>query len=95
MPKYVVLSTFTELGIKNFKDLPARISAWKKSASESGAEVREAFGVMGASFDTLSIVSAPSDEIMARIVLDLAALGNVRTQTLRAFSEDELRKIVK
>jgi uncharacterized protein with GYD domain len=95
MPKFIVLSTFTEQGVKHFKDVPNRISDWKKKASEQGGEVKEVFAVMGAQFDTVSLVSAPSDETMARIALDLAALGNVHTQTLRAFGEDDLKKIVK
>jgi uncharacterized protein with GYD domain len=95
MPKFIVLSTFTEQGAKHFKDVPSRINDWKKKVSEQGGEVKEVFAVMGAQFDTVSLVSAPSDEAMGRIALELAALGNVHTQTLRAFSEDELKKIVK
>jgi uncharacterized protein with GYD domain len=95
MARFVVLSSFTEQGVKQFKDVPDRISAWRKAAKESGGEVQQVLTVMGAHFDTVSLVLAPSDEVMARIVLDLAALGNVRTQTLRAFAEDEIKKIVK
>jgi uncharacterized protein with GYD domain len=95
MPKYIVLSTWTEKGIAAYKESPDRVTAWRKKAAESGVEVKEVLTVMGAPFDTLAFVSAPSDEAMARVALDLCALGNVHTQTVRAFSEDELKKIAK
>jgi uncharacterized protein with GYD domain len=95
MPKFIVLCSLTEEGLEHFEDMPERIGAWKKKVAQAGGEVREVLTVLGAPFDTVSIVSVPSDEAMARASLDLCALGNVRTQTLRAFTEDELKKIVK
>jgi uncharacterized protein with GYD domain len=95
MSKYMVLSSWTEQGIKHLKDVPDRMKAWRKSVADAGGEVRDTFGVMGGAFDTVTLVSVPSDEVMARLVLELGALGNVRTQTLRVFTEDELKKIMK
>ncbi len=94
MPRFIVLSTFTEQGVEHYKDVPERIVAWRKQVAEAGGEVREVLAVLGAPFDTVSLVSAPSDEVMARAALQLCSLGNVRTQTLRAFTEEELKKIV-
>jgi uncharacterized protein with GYD domain len=95
MAKFVVLSTLTGQGLENYKDMPERIAAFRKQVAQAGGEVRDVLTVLGAPFDTVSIVSAPSDEAMARVSLELCALGNVRTQTLRAFADDELKKIVK
>jgi uncharacterized protein with GYD domain len=95
MPKYIVLSTWTEKGVAAYKESPDRVVSWRKKAAESGVEVREVYAVIGGPCDTIALVSAPSDEAMARVSLDLCALGNVHTQTLRAFTEEEMKKITK
>jgi uncharacterized protein with GYD domain len=59
-----------------------------------GGEVKAFYGVLGAAFDTLFIVDAPDEEAVARMSLAIAALGNVRTSTHRAFPEEAYRRIV-
>jgi uncharacterized protein with GYD domain len=94
MASYVVLFSFTEQGIGKIRESPARVESAKRAFKEQGATVKEFYGVLGAEFDTLFIVEAPSDEAIAKAVLAVASLGFVRTRTLRAFNEAEFARIV-
>ena len=92
---YVVLFGFTQEGIRNIKDSPARVEAARKSFRALGAEVKEFYAVMGmGQYDTMFIVEAPNDETVVKANLAIGSLGNVRTTTHRAFKEDEFRKII-
>jgi len=93
MPTYVSLLNYTHQGIQNIKDSPKRLDAAKKLLKGMGGELKEFFLTMGA-YDIVVVAEAPSDEAMARFVLAVGALGNVRTTTLRAFTEAEYRKII-
>ncbi|KPJ66568.1 MAG: GYD family protein [Syntrophobacter sp. DG_60] len=93
MATYIMLLRFTEQGIKNIKESPARVEAAKQAARGMGAEVKEFYAVIG-QYDTVVVVEAPDDETVASMALALGSLGNVRTETLRAFTEDEYRKII-
>ncbi len=93
MATYVMLSTWTEQGLRKVKESPSRIDSFKKSVKSAGGEVRGVWVTMGR-FDTLSLVSAPDDEAMARIAMALCSLGNVKTETLRAFGEDEFKSLL-
>jgi uncharacterized protein with GYD domain len=93
MPTYIVLASFTEQGIKNVKDSPKRADAFKDSAKKSGATVKELFWTLG-QYDIVTIVEAPDDATMTAIGLSAGKLGNVRTQTLRAFSATEMAGIL-
>lgn len=95
MPTYIMLFGFTEQGIRNIKDSPSRVEAAKQSFRAIGVQVKEFYAVMGmAPYDTLFIVEAPNDGTVAKAALSIGSLGNVRTETLRAFTEDEYKKIV-
>ncbi len=95
MATYVMLFGFTEQGMKNIKDSPARIQAARQAFQAIGAKVKEFYAVMGmAPYDTLFILEAPDDETVAKAALSIGSLGNVRTQTVRAFTEEEYRKII-
>lgn len=93
MATYIILFRLTQQGIKNIKESPARIDAAKRTFQTMGAEVKEFYSVMGR-YDTVFVVEAPDDETIAKASLAIGSLGNVRTETLRAFTEDEYRKIV-
>jgi len=93
MAKFVVLFRFTEQGIRNIKESPDRVEAAKSTFRDAGAEVKEFYMVMGR-YDTVFVVDAPDDESVARACLAEASKGNVSTETLRAFDEEEYRKIV-
>jgi len=94
MGTYIILFRFTEKGIQGVKKSPERIQQAKRSFEALGAKVREFYLVMGR-YDTIFIVEAPNDETIAKANLFLGSLGNVRTETLRAFTEEEYEKIVK
>ena len=93
MARYIELLNWTEQGVKNVKDSPKRLDAGRELAKKMGCEIREAYMTMGAC-DMVVIVEAPNDEAIAKFNLTLAMGGNVRTTTLKAFSEDAYRKIV-
>ena len=93
MPTYVSLLRFTQQGIEKIKESPARLDAAKKAFKSLGAELKEFYLVTGA-YDIVIISEAPNDEVMAKLALSIGAKGSVRTETLRAFKEDEYRKII-
>ncbi len=93
MPTYISLLRFTQQGIEKIKESPARLDAAKKAFKSLGAELKEFYLVTGA-YDIVIISEAPNDEVMARLALSIGAKGSVRTETLRAFKEDEYRKII-
>lgn len=95
MATFIMLFGFTEQGIKNIKDSPARIQAARQSFQGMGVKVKEFYAVMGmAPYDTLFILEAPDDKAVARAALNIGSLGNVRTQTVRAFTEEEFQNII-
>ena len=93
MARYISLIHYTEKGIANIKDSPSRLGAARKAFKAAGAEIKDFYLVMG-QYDIVVITEAPDDETVAKVSLALGAQGNIRTETLRAFSEDEYRKIV-
>jgi uncharacterized protein with GYD domain len=93
MVTYVVLAKFTDQGIRNAKDSPKRADAYKEMAKTFGATVREIVWTQGR-YDVVTIVDAPDESSAMSLSLSLGALGNVRTETLRAFSAAEMTKIV-
>ena len=93
MATYIALINYTQQGIQNIKESPARFDAAKKAIQSMGADIKQVFLTMG-QYDLVIIAEAPDDETMARFVLATGALGNVHTQTMRAFTEDEFRKLV-
>ena len=93
MATYLLLLNYTDQGIRNIKESPKRVDAARALARKHGAELKEFYLTMGA-YDIVTVVEAPSDEAVAKFVLATGALGNVRSTTLKAFSEAEFRKIV-
>jgi uncharacterized protein with GYD domain len=93
MAKYIALVDWTEQGIKGVKDSPKRLDAARALAKKFGCEMQDFYMTIGA-HDMVAIMEAPDDEAMAKFALTLGSSGNVRTTTLKAFSEDAYRKIV-
>ena len=93
MAQYILLLNYTQQGITKIKDSPNRAEAARALARECGAEMKELYLTMG-EYDLVVRVEAKSDEAMARLALAIGAQGNVRSKTLRAFTEDEFRTIV-
>ena len=93
MATYLVLINFTEQGIRNIKDSPKRAAAATELARGFGIEIRDIFWTLGA-FDGAVLIEAPDDQAVTAWALKLGSLGNVRTQTLRAFRANEFENIV-
>jgi uncharacterized protein with GYD domain len=93
MATYVMLVRFTEQGIKNVKDSPKRAHAFSEVAKKHGATLKQVYWLLG-QYDTIIVVEAPDDITMTALGLSLGMLGNVRTETLRAFSEGEMQDVL-
>ncbi len=85
MVTYVVLAKFTDQGIRNAKDSPKRADAFKEMAKTFGVTVKDIVWTQGR-YDVVTIVEAPDESSAMSLNLSLGALGNIRTETLRAFS---------
>jgi uncharacterized protein with GYD domain len=93
MPTYIALIKYTQQGIGKVKDSPARLDAGREKFKQLGVQIKETYLTMGR-YDLVQVVEAPDDETYARVTLELGSQGNVQTETLKAFTEDQFRKIV-
>jgi uncharacterized protein with GYD domain len=93
MPTYIVLGNFTEQGIRAVKDTTKRASAVKESAKKFGATVKSLYWTLGR-YDVVTVIDAPDDESAAALLFSIGSLGNVRTQSLKAFEADEVERIL-
>jgi uncharacterized protein with GYD domain len=93
MPTYVSLLRFTDQGIKNIKDSPARLEQAKKAMQAAGGELRAWYLAVGA-YDAIVVADGPNDEAVAKVLLQIGAAGFVRSETMRVFTEPEYRKII-
>jgi uncharacterized protein with GYD domain len=93
MPIYITLFNLTEKGVKNIKDAPERIEEGIKTAKSIGGKLIGFYATMG-EYDYISIGEGPSDEAYMTFLLGLGAQGYVRTKTLKAFSYEELGKMI-
>lgn len=92
MATFVTLINFTDQGIRNVKESPARFEAFKAMAERLGVTVKSVYYTVGA-YD-LVLVTEGTDEAAMTALLKVGSLGNVRTQTLRGFSVDEMKKMI-
>ncbi len=93
MPGYVSLLKYTQQGLANIKESPNRLKQAKAAAEKMGIKWVGAWVTMG-EYDLVIVWDAPDDQTIAALALAQARLGNVTTQTLRAFSEDEFAQVV-
>jgi uncharacterized protein with GYD domain len=93
MATYIVLANFTDQGIRAVKDTTKRADAVRDLAKKFGATAREFYWTMG-SHDMVLVIDAPDDAAMTALSLTVAQAGNVRTQTMRAFSRDEVNAML-
>ena len=95
MATHVIFFGFTQQGIERIKESPARVKEAKQIIESLGGKVKDFYGIMGMTgYDTLLIVEAPNDEVVAKAVLMTAQKGNVRTSTVRAFTESEYNRVI-
>ena len=83
MVTYVVLTKFTDQGIRNAKDSPKRAEAFKQMAEAFGATVKELFWTQG-QYDIVTVVEAPDEISATALNLSISALGNVRTEIIES-----------
>jgi uncharacterized protein with GYD domain len=94
MARYVTLYQFTEQGIRNVKDSPARLKAAIKKAEGMGMKMIAAYYTEGP-YDLIVISEAADEKAATAFALATAAQGNVRSTTMRAYAPDEFEAIVK
>jgi uncharacterized protein with GYD domain len=92
MATYISMLHYTQQGISAIKIAPARIDAAKEAYRKGGGELKSIYLTLG-QYDLVAIAEMPNDEAVARMALVLGAQGNVRSETMRAFTEAEFRKI--
>jgi uncharacterized protein with GYD domain len=93
LASYIILWNWTDQGIRNAKDSPQRIEAFKKDLEKAGGKLLAGYYTMG-KYDGVVILEAPNDEVVMKIMLATASLGNIRTKTLKAFPHAEGIKIM-
>jgi uncharacterized protein with GYD domain len=93
MPTYIVLNRFTEQGIRNVKETSKRADALGETAKEFGGTLKDAYWTIG-QYDSVAIIEAPNDEAMVALGMSIGKAGNVRTETLRAFTKAEMDAIL-
>jgi uncharacterized protein with GYD domain len=94
MPTYIVLTNFTDQGLRDIKDTTKRADAFKALAKASGATVKDIYWTLG-QYDIVATVDVPDEITFTALGLTLGKSGNVRSQTLRAFSQTEMDAILK
>ena len=93
MPHYITLFRYTQKGAENIKQSPSRLDAAKKAVEAAGGKVKGFYLTMGR-YDAIVITEYPNDEAGMKITLTTASQGNIRSETLRAFTEEEYRKLI-
>ncbi len=93
MTTYVYLCTYTQKGMETLGDSPARIEKSRELARSMGGEYRDFYAVFG-QYDLVVVCEFPDDETAALFALRNNRLGNLRTETLRAFSEQEFASFI-
>ncbi len=93
MPTYIALLNWTQQGISKVGSSAKRLDAGRKAFEKAGIEMKEVYLTMGR-YDLVCVIEAPDDETYAKAILGLGSQGNVSTETLKAFSEDQYRSII-
>ena len=94
MATYITVGNFTDQGIRSVKDTTKRSEAVKAAAGKLGVKMKDIYWTMG-QFDVIGIFEAPDDVSMSALALAIGAAGNIRGQTLRAYSKDEMNAVLK
>ena len=92
-PTYISLVKFTEKGIQDAKQTTQRLDAWAAKVQSMGVTIKQMYWTLG-EYDQVCIFEAPDDETAASVLLAANLLGNIRSQTMRAFTAPEMEKIL-
>ena len=93
MAQYVVLAKFTDQGIRAVKETPKRARAFREMAKALGVTIKDIYWTLG-QYDVVLTMDAPQEEAVASLMFKAGSLGNLTSQTLRAFNETEIEAIV-
>lgn len=93
MATYVSLVHFTDQGIRNIKETTKRAKMFIEMARKAGVKVRDLYWTQGR-FDLVTITETPDEEAATALLLGVGAMGNIRTETMRAHSAEEMDKIL-
>jgi uncharacterized protein with GYD domain len=93
MSVFIILSSFTDQGVRAVKDTTKRAEKFKELAKQHGATVKELYWTLG-QYDIIAIVDAPDVASITALGLNLGMAGNIRTQTLPAFTADDMAKVL-
>ena len=93
MPYYVLLTDFTDQGVKTVRDTVKRADAFRAAAETSGVKIHSLLWTLG-QHDVVVVAEAPDDIAATALSLSIASLGNVRTQTMRAFDAEDMKAII-
>jgi uncharacterized protein with GYD domain len=94
MATYVVLVNFTDQGVRYIRQTTERAKGLVNAAANLGIKIKDIYWTMGA-YDAVFTAEAPDDETITAFAASMGGLGNIRTQTMRAFSADEMNKIIR
>jgi uncharacterized protein with GYD domain len=92
MATYITLLRWTQQGAANVKDSPKRLDAGREAFKKLGVEIKDTYMTMGR-YDLVCVIEGPNDDAVATALLSLGSQGNVQTETLKAWKEDDYRKI--
>lgn len=93
MIRYITLLNFTDQGLRNIKQTTDRAKAFKSTAEKMGATLKDLYWTQGV-YDLVATIEVPDEQTGMSVLLGLTSLGNVRSQTLRAFTADEMKPIL-
>ena len=93
MATYIVLMNWTEQGVKNVDGWAQRVAGARQQVQQAGGKLEATYMTMGV-YDVVAIISGVDDTAMAKLAIGLGRAGNVRTTTLRAFSEQEAVQLI-
>ena len=93
MPTYISLVQFTDKGIQAAKETTQRVTDWAAKVKSMGVSIKGMYWTLG-HYDQVCVFEAPNDETAASVLLGADMLGNIRTQTMRAFTSSEMKSIL-
>ncbi|MCH6581544.1 MAG: GYD domain-containing protein [Gammaproteobacteria bacterium] len=93
MAIYISLINFTDQGIRNIKQSPERAQAFRDMVEKAGATVKAIYWTLG-NYDLVAITDVPDDATAMTLLLTTGSIGNIRTQTLKGFSAEEMAPIL-
>ena len=94
MAIYVMLTTLTDEGRKTIKENPERIKEVNKEVEAMGVKIVAQYAVLGP-YDFVNVIDASSNEVIARVAMELGARGTLQTMTMAAMPLDEFIRGVK